>query len=820
MQKLLATLLALVLPAAALAESAMHAGELAHALDRLGSTTRVLYVAAHPDDENTRLLAWLANGGHVRAAYLSLTRGGGGQNLIGTEQGELLDVVRTEELLAARRIDGAEQRFSRMRDFGFSKSPEETLAIWGHDEALADVVRVIRAFQPDVIVTRFDEVSRPNHGHHVASAILAREAFAAAADPQAFPEQIREGLQPWAATRLLHNESHWRGPPPADALPLDLGDFDPRLGMGYGELAALSRSQHKSQGFGAAGERGSLLEHFSHVAGIRPEKDILEGIEPGWARFGAAGKRVDEAVAAARAALDRDHPERAVRPLLAVRDALRALPDSVRRREALEETDRLIAAAAGIFLRATAPRALVTPGASVPVEVELIARLPAAVAVEAVTFPGGARQAIGTALGPNEKRILPGEARIDAAARPTQPYWLAQPAARGHYVVEDPALVGAPRGPAALEVEVALRVEGEPLTLRTPVVHAWTDRVHGERVRDVLVAPPATVTPMREAVMVRRGAQAEVVLRVRAATDGLAGEVVLDLPAGWSATPASQRVALAKAGEETTVHFRVGALDGAEGVVVRPAIVVDGRRWSFREDRIDYPHIPLQLVFQPASLRLQPVELELPEGLIGYVQGSGDSIANDLAHVGARVELIDDATLRAGDLDRYAAIVIGIRAYNARPAVAAAHRRLMEWVERGGTVVVQYVTTSRWDPLRVAIGPFDLEIGPYNRVTDERAKMTPVRADHPLLRSPHRITEADFEGWVQERGLYFAERWDDRYEPLFVTADPGEEPQRGATLVARHGKGRYVYTGLSFFRQLRAGVPGAYRLFLNFVAGK
>ena len=303
MPKLLAVLLAVVLPFAAPAESAMHAGELAHALDRLGTTPRVLYVAAHPDDENTRLLAWLANQRHVQAAYLSLTRGGGGQNLIGTEQGELLDVVRTEELLAARGLDGALQRFSRMRDFGFSKSPEETLAIWGHDEALADVVRVIRAFQPDLIVTRFDEVSRPNHGHHVASAILAREAFAAAADPAAFPEQLREGLQPWAAARLLHNESHWRGPPPADALPLDVGAFDPRLGMGYGELAALSRSQHKSQGFGAAGERGQLLEHFSHVAGSRPEKDILEGIEPGWARFGAAGKKVAQAIDAARAAL-------------------------------------------------------------------------------------------------------------------------------------------------------------------------------------------------------------------------------------------------------------------------------------------------------------------------------------------------------------------------------------------------------------------------------------------------------------------------------------------------------------------------------------
>jgi LmbE family N-acetylglucosaminyl deacetylase len=819
----LAALAALVAGPAAPAtatEPAMNAGELAHALDRLAHTARVLYVAAHPDDENTRLLATLANGRHLTVAYLSMTRGGGGQNLIGGEQGELLDVIRTDELLAARRIDGAQQRFTRMRDFGYSKSAGETLARWGHDEALADVVWVIRSFQPDVIITRFNE-SPPNHGQHTASAILAREAFAAAADAARFPEQLERGVTVWKTERLLYNVPSWRDapPPPRDALEIDVGGYDTRLGLGYGELAALSRSQHKSQGFGVPGERGKIIERLVPLAGSRPARDILEGIDDGWGRFGAAAAPYRRAIDEARAALERDRPARAVPALARAHAALDALPDVPRVRDARRGVERVMASAAGLFVRATAPQPLAVPGGSLDVTVEVVARSPARVALARVALPGAAAVDVGATLAANEKQLVAvKKVAIPDDAAPSVPYYLGERTGNGRYAVRDLGLVGQAKSPPALAAGVELTVEGRALRLEVPVVHAWTDPVHGERVRDLLVAPPATVTPARQAVLLPNGRAGQAALRVRAARDGLRGTVELPLPAGWKSAPPAIPVELARAGEETTVTFEVSAPRGAPPIEIHPLVRVDGKTWSLREDVIDYPHIPLELVLAPASLRLVPLALELPRGAIGYVRGSGDSVAEDLAHAGARVEELDDATLRGGDLARFAAIVVGIRAYNTRGVLRSAHARLMEYVERGGVVVAQYNTNNFLASLSGSVGPYPLEIG-RGRITDENAAVTAVDPASPLLRAPNRLGEADWAGWVQERGVYYAQKWDGRYRPLLRMADPGEDPLEGAVLVAAHGKGRYVYTGLAFFRQLPAGVPGAYRLFANLIAG-
>jgi LmbE family N-acetylglucosaminyl deacetylase len=799
-------------------ETAMDAGTLAHALDRVATTGRVLYVAAHPDDENTRLLAYLANSRHLTAAYLSMTRGGGGQNLIGPEQDELLDVIRTTELLAARRLDGAEQRFTRMRDFGYSKSAEETLAVWGREEALADLVWVIRTFQPDLIISRFDVVP-PNHGHHTASAILAREAFEAAGDPQRFPEQIRPGVEPWRAGRLLRNVSPWReNPPPEGAIPLDVGEYDVRLGLGYGEIAALSRSQHKSQGFGVAGERGPLIERFVPVAGTRPEGDILAGIDVGWGRFGEPAASLIAALNEARAKLERDHPERALPSLLAAHRALDRLPDVSRVRGARQALETVIAGAAGLFVRATAARPAAVPGSEVEVSVEVVLRRPASMTLRRVVFPGIAPIDERFVLGVNEKKVVSRIVPISRDAAISAPYWLASPALPGRQVVADQTLIGAAEGPPALAVTVELAAGDRVLRLDVPVVHAWTDRVHGERVRRFLIVPPATVSPARQAVMFPNGRPATVLLQVRAGQNDLQGEIVLDLPTGWRAEPERVSVALARTGDEASVRFEVRPPAGAGPLEIEPAIEAAGRRWSWREDVIDYPHIPMQVVLRPATLRLVPLALRLPEGTVGYIPGSGDTIADDLAHVGAEIEVIDEQAIRAGDLDRYAAIVVGIRAYNTQNVVRSAHERLMRYIEGGGTVVVQYNTTSEWSPFEGPVGPYPLVIG-RGRVTDESAAMVPVDPEDPFLLGPNRIAAEDFEGWVQERGLYFAESWDDRYRPLFSVHDPGEEPLLGGALVARHGRGRYVYTGLAFFRQLPAGVPGAYRLFANLLTG-
>ena len=812
-----AVLLAAAPPAAA-AEPLMHAGHLAHELDRLAHTGRVLYVAAHPDDENTRLLAYLANGRHLTTAYLSMTRGGGGQNLIGAEQGDLLDVIRTEELLAARRTDGAQQRFTRMRDFGYSKSAAETLALWGHDEALADVVWVIRTFQPDVIITRFDE-SPPNHGHHTASAIVAREAFTAAADPARFPEQLKDGVGPWQAARLFRNQGLWRGdPPPEGALELNVGAYDPRLGLGYGELAAVSRSQHRSQGFGVPGQRGEILEYFVPLAGSKPaDNDLFGGLDLTWSRFGAPAAPLSAALDRARAALERDAPERAIPALLDAHRALDGLPDVVRVRDARQALDHLVASCAGLFVRATAAAPTAAPGSELKLELEVVMGRPAAAVLERVDFPYAAPLAPATPLAAGERRTFLQAIVLPADAPVSVPYWLAAPGSRGRQAVADPRLVGEPLGPPPLAVTARFRYGDRPIAVSVPVEHASVDPVLGERLRRLAIVPPATVTPAREATMVVNGRAASVAVRVRAGRDALEGEVALPLPAGWKAEPATQPVTLARAGDETTIAFRVTAPDGAAPIEVAPVFSAGGGHWSFAETTIDHPHIPVQLVLQPAALRLAPLAIALPPGTIGYIPGSGDSVGEDLAHVGASVVVLDEETIRDGDLSRFAAIVVGIRAYNTRPFLRAVHPRLMAFVDQGGTLLAQYSTNSRLAPMESQIGPYPFEIS-RDRVTDEAATATLLAPADPAMRAPNALGAADFEGWVQERGIYFAAKWDAHYTPLFAFADPGEQPLEGSTIVARHGRGRFVYTGLAFFRQLPAGVCGAYRLLANLLA--
>jgi LmbE family N-acetylglucosaminyl deacetylase len=797
-------------------ETPMDAGHLAHAVDRLAVTGRVLYIAAHPDDENTRLLAYLANARHLTVAYLSMTRGGGGQNLIGREQAELLDVIRTEELLAARRLDGAQQRFTRMRDFGYSKSAKETLDTWGADDALSDVVWIVRTFQPDVIIARFDE-NPPNHGHHTASAILARQAFEAAADPLRFPEQLALGAKVWQATRLVRNVSTFRGEPiPEGALTLDVGTYDTRLGLSYGELAATSRSQHQSQGFGVPGERGAVVERFVTLAGSKATTDLMDGVALGWDRFGETGVPVDRAMAEARASLTRDEPERALSALLSARTALDALPDAPRVREVRAAIERVVAQTAGLFVRTTAPAGAIVPGQSTELTTEVVLRRPSEIKLSRLGFPDGTSLDVNAALTPNDKKLVKREFTLSASAAVSVPYWLSEPGTPAHQIVTDAQRIGEPRGPAPLVVSAAFESSGRSFRVEVPVQYMWTDPVRGERLRDVLVAPPATVSPEREAAMSVSGKPAAVVLRVRAGRDGVKGNVTLPVPSGWKVDRAAVPVDLAKAGDEATVHFAVTPSARATAVALRPAVEVEGTSWSFREDVIDYPHIPMTIVLQPARVRVVPLDAQVPKGLIGYVEGSGDTVAGDLAHLGMRVELIDDEALRSGDLSRFHVIVVGIRAYNTRAALRRQHDRLMGYVEQGGTVVVQYSTQSRLGPLEGRIGPYPLEIG-RGRVTDQRATMTVLAPGHELVTRPNKIGPADFEGWVQERGLYYAETWDAHYTPVFASADPDEKPLDGALLFTRYGKGRYVYTGLAFFRQLPAGVPGAYRLFLNLI---
>jgi LmbE family N-acetylglucosaminyl deacetylase len=796
-----------------------HAGELAAGIRRLGVVGSVLYVAAHPDDENTRFLAYLSGGRGLRAGYLSMTRGDGGQNLIGTEQDELLGLIRTHELLAARRVDGAEQLFTRARDFGYSKSADETLRIWGREEVLSDVVLAIRRFQPDIIVTRFT-TKPPNHGHHTASALLAEEAFAAAADPTRFPEQLG-ALKPWKADRLLQNVSTWNLPPNADMsayLRLDVGGYDPLLGRSWGEVSAESRSQHKSQGFGVPAERGPLLEHFSPLAGTRPKADVFEGLELSWRRWKGTEK-VSKAVEEAVRGFDARAPHKSIPALLRVHGALSALPeDNPWKAIKLREAEGLIAACAGLFLEVRAAETTAAPGAQVALNVMALNRSPAALKLVSVTLPGGESVAVDAALAEHTPFKLSKPVTIPEDGSISTPYWLRKPTAGGLYEVADRALIGRPEGDPALTVSFVYETGGKRFTGVRPVVYAWTDPVRGELYRAFEIAPAVTATLEREVIMFPNGAAQPVSVVLAAGKAEASGKVRLELPAGWRSEPAEAPFQLGARGDERTVRFQLTPPSGAtERARLRVVVETGGRSESWRVRTVNHEHIPPQVVRQPSEALLVPFSFSPGVKRIGYIPGPGDRVAESLAGVGYEVTLLPEERLATEKLERFEAILVGVRAFNATPRLALHRERLLRYVEQGGRLVIQYNTNSRVGPLAGLISPYPLEIG-RDRVTDETAAMTPVTAGDPLLTAPHRLTDADFQGWVQERGLYFASKWDDRYRPVFAMNDPGEQPLRGGLLVARHGKGAYVYTGIAFFRQLPAGVPGAYRLLANLLA--
>jgi LmbE family N-acetylglucosaminyl deacetylase len=797
-----------------------HAGELAAGFRRLGVVGSVLYVAAHPDDENTRFLAWLAGGRGMRAGYLSLTRGDGGQNLIGTEQDELLGLIRTQELLAARRIDGAEQLFTRARDFGYSKSADETLRIWGKDEVLADVVLAIRRFQPDVIVTRFSN-RPPNHGQHTASALLAEEAFAAAADPQRFPEQLGE-LKPWKADRLLQNVASWSLPPNADMSvypKVDVGGFDPLLGRSWGEVAAESRSQHSSQGFGVAAERGPLLEYFQPLAGPRPAADPFEGLEFSWRRWPGTEKII-QAVEEASRGFDPRAPHLSIPALLRVHEALSALPaDNPWKAFKLREAEALVAACAGLFLEARAAEASAVPGGQVALNLMALNRSPAALRLVSVTLPGGESVAAGADLAMHAPFKLSKTVKLPEEAAISTPYWLHKPVAgAGLYEAPDRALIGRPEGDPALAVTFVYEAGGKRFTVVRPVVHAWVDPVRGELYRAFEIVPAVTATLDREVIMFPNGRAQPVSVVLAAGKAEAAGKVRLEAPEGWRVDPAELPFQLSARGDERTVQFQLTPPKGAtERGRLRVVVESGGRSESWRVRQVNHEHIPPQAVRQPSEAQLVPFTLVTKVRRIGYIPGPGDRVAESLAAVGYEVTLLPDERLASEKLERFEAILVGVRAFNATPRLALHRERLLKYVEKGGRLIVQYNTNSRVGPLSALVSPYPLEIG-RDRVTDETAAMTPISLVEPLLSAPNRLGPADFEGWVQERGLYFASKWDDKYRPVFSMHDPGEEPLRGGLLVARHGKGSFAYTGIAFFRQLPAGVPGAYRLLANLLA--
>ena len=833
-------------------------------LKKLNVLGSVMYLAAHPDDENTRLIAYMANERLLETSYLSCTRGDGGQNLIGPELREVLGVIRTQELLAARRLDGGRQFFTRANDFGYSKTPEETFRIWDKEQVLADMVWVIRQRRPDVLITRFPPDARAGHGHHQASAILAAEAFDAAGDPKRFPEQLKY-VQAWQPKRLFWNTGSFFVKPGENMdgyLKLDAGGYNALLGQSYGEIAARSRSNHRSQGFGSAAQRGEALEYFQPVKGAKATQDLFEGVDQTWNRVpggAAVGKLIEEVIRK----YDASNPSASVAGLLKVRPLLLTNPMAwdgnapeipFWKWEKRLQVDNLIKACLGLSLEASSPNDAYFTAQPFPLAIELLNRSKIPVSVKGIfggiasidtTFSLLAGKTVSIK---RKAQLAPFEASLEAES---QPFWLRRPGTIGMYNVPEylgiangsdeamsiagrkkginrlplPGLfhpipkqnvIGLPENPNAVGLAVVLSIAGTDIMYPIPVQYKHTDPVLGELYQPLAVLPAVMVNlpPARSYVFADTQPKT-VPVTLRAGRAGVSGSLALALPAGWKCEPATVPFALAAKDEELTVNFQVqpSASAAAGHSELRATATVAGQAYSRGLQKIEYPHIPTQFLFPEAVAPLVKLELKRRGQQVAYLMGAGDEVPDALRQIGYSVTLVKPEDLTAASLKKYDALVVGIRAYNTVDRLKTQQPEILRYIEAGGNVVVQYV---------VSRGTVIPEIGPYpmtmssDRVTVEDAPVTLTK--HPLLNAPNKITAQDFTGWVQEQGLYYPSSWDPKYQTVISSSDPGEKAKESAILVADYGKGHYIYTGLSLFRELPAGVPGAYRLITNMIS--
>jgi LmbE family N-acetylglucosaminyl deacetylase len=803
-----------------LSSEQMNASEIQLALQKLNVLGRVLYVAAHPDDENTNLMALWSNGSLYDAAYLSITRGDGGQNLIGPELRERLGVIRTEELLAARRIDHGNQFFSRAIDFGFSKTAEEALRLWNHDKILSDVVWVVRKFRPDVMVTRFSPEDQLTHGHHTASAILAVEAFSAAGDPNRFPEQLAF-VKRWQPTRLVWNTSPFffsnRNLPfdPTGLTVLEAGGYNPLLGKAYTEIAAASLSMHKSQGVGSPPRRGARKEYFKPLEGQPMTTSLFEGIDTSWSRVPHSESIASE-IRQIISHFSPTDPAASVPELLKLRQAMNGIKDDSWIPEKKAELDEIIAGCLGLHVEASTTNETVTPGQTETIKLEAINRCNIPVTLQEIRCRGSSESMkIDAALPSNELVTTELSCKIPENASYSQPYWLRKPGTLGAFAVDDQTLVGLPENPPELPVEIVLQVNGQELRYTVDTKYRTVDPVAGELRRPLVIAPPVFAKVADNVLVFATKQPKPVSVHVTAATGPVKGELKLAVPEGWEVSPASLPIDLKGANAETEATFTVKPPDQNGEGTLRAIVSIGGRDYSFERVRISYPHIGVHTLMPQSEVKLVRADIRKKGDRIGYIPGAGDDIPESLQQIGYSVKILTETDITAKNLEQFSAIVLGIRAYNTQQRIFNWLPELFAYVKAGGVVIAQYNTLA--DLKTEQLGPYPLEIS-RDRVTDENAEMRILAPNHPLMTTPNKITSKDFEGWVQERGLYFPKKWDPSWTAILSSNDPKEKPLDGGLLVAKFGKGFFVYTSYSWFRQLPSGVPGAYRLFANMLS--
>lgn len=781
----------------------------------------VLYIAAHPDDENTRLLAYLANERMCRTGYLSLTRGDGGQNLIGNEQGIDLGLIRTQELLAARRVDGAEQFFSTAYDFGYSKSPEETIQKWGHDKILSDVVWVIRKFRPDVIITRFPTTGEGGHGHHTASAILAGEAFEAAADASRFPEQLKDGITAWQAKRLLWNTFNFGGNNTQrdDQLKIDVGMYNPILGKSYGEMAAESRSQHKSQGFGVPAQRGESIEYFAHIKGDKPLADIMDGVDMSCNRLDAADstkKSYKSLLSQMMANFNPSKPQQSL-PYLASLNALNLSFLDSRKKNLLNE---LVASCAGLFMEATVANPLNVLGDSLKYSLSFNNRT--GVAVEWAKATVFATTTTFDNPKANVSNVKNAVTFIDSKASRSQPYWLANQMNEGSFEVKDPREIGAAENtPTTAVFQVMLG--GQLYQFTRSLQYKYTDPVKGELYEPFVLIEPVLVSASPELVIFsnqspRQKKEIEFTLQPNL---NLSEKASFVTRTNGSSNVVFDSVTNFIKGEKSKIKVQLensAFTDNSTSFI--SGQFTAGSFFSSQTSslkKISYDHIPdVYYHFQNKS-RIIKMDLKIAGSRVGYISGAGDKVPQALEQMGYEVVILGVNDMNYATLKKLDAIITGVRAYNTNLWLSNAYDLLMQYVNEGGVLLVQYNTNNSIGPVRARIAPYPFNIS-RSRITDEKAEVNFLLPDHSVLNYPNKIGQSDFDGWVQERSIYNAEGIDSHYQRIFGMKDPGEQSQDGSLIVANFGKGRFVYTGLVFFRELPAGIPGAYRLLANLIA--
>ena len=799
----------------------MNSGELQLALKKLNVLGSVLYIAAHPDDENNALLAYFAKGKLLQTGYLSLTRGDGGQNLLGTEQGDLLGVLRTQELLQARKIDGAKQYFSRAVDFGFSKSAQETLDFWGKEKILSDVVWVIREFKPDIIITRFQGTKADGHGNHTASEILAAEAFKLSGDSTKFPEQLKY-VRPWQAKRILWNA--WlpllekRKTDLSKLLKVDVGGYNPLLGKSYTEIAAESRSMHKTQGFGSSSSFGEAINYFVPIAGSPAVNNIFEGIDMSWNRI-KGGEKIGKLISEANEEFRPGNPSAIIPVLLKAYAEMKTIDNDYWVKEKEKELVEVIRSCAGIFVEADASDYTVSPGDKINVASSIINRSNFPFILERVDVTEQEKSMNENSELKNEK-IVPVDltCKIPVDAEYSQPYWLRKEHTIGDYEVDDQRLIGKAENDPPLLAKFFVKAGNEELIFKTPVQYKWTDPVKGEEFRPLVIAPKVLINLKDKVYLFPTSNERKISFILKSSENNLTGIFKINVPKGWNVEPDQKSFTFKKKYDEQIFNFQVTPPDNfSEGYLTAEAIT-GNKSYSLGESIINYSHIQRQIVFYPSKVKIIRLDLKKVINNIGYIMGPGDEVPPILSELGYHVTMLTENDLETKNLTDFDAIVTGIRLYNTDKQISFEQPKLLKYVENGGTLVVQY--NKFFDLVTDKIGPYPFHIS-NDRVTDENSKVTFLDKENPILNFPNKITENNFNGWIQERGLYFADSWDKNYTAVISCHDPEETPKEGGILYTHFGKGVFIYTGYDWFRELPGGVSGSYPIFVNMIsAGK